>query len=29
MIDVEGGANPIIKDTALDSKGGSLKNFEK
>ncbi len=25
MIDVEGGANPIIKDTALDSKGGSFK----
>jgi hypothetical protein len=25
MIDVEGGANPIIKDTALDSKGAILK----
>jgi hypothetical protein len=25
MIDVEGGMNPLIKDTALDSKGSSSK----
>jgi hypothetical protein len=27
MIDVEGGTNPLIKDTALDSKGEEKKTW--